>query len=117
MHPLHFLLDLTPESRTTLFEQLAILIIIVVVGGIFIMMLRRKLTAQNVDEGDQGFSLSDLRKMRDRGEITPEEYEATRARVITSVKASFDKKPGAKRGRSGNDPGPDAEQTGHEEGG
>jgi hypothetical protein len=35
---------------------------------------------------DTGFSLSDLRAMRDRGEITPEEYEQTRARVIAKVK-------------------------------
>jgi uncharacterized membrane protein len=66
----------------------AILIGIVFVGSLFIMLLRRRLKDPALSTGaDAGFSLSDLREMRDRGEITIEEYEQTRARVIAKVKA------------------------------
>jgi hypothetical protein len=34
-----------------------------------------------------------LRAMRDRGEITPEEYEQTRANVIAKVKKKADEQP------------------------
>ena len=46
-------------------------------------------------------SLSELRAMRDRGEITPEEYERTRTHVIAKVKASFDRPKKNKNGPSG----------------
>ena len=77
----------------------AILIGIVFLGSIFIMLLRRRLKDPALPTGaDAGFSLSDLREMRDRGEITPEEYEQTRARVIAKVKALVKEppKPGPK---------------------
>jgi hypothetical protein len=64
-----------------------ILIGVIVVGGAAIMLIRRKLRDSAASSSaDTGFSLSDLRAMRDRGEITSEEYEQTRARVIAKVK-------------------------------
>jgi len=66
----------------------AILIGVVFVGSVFIMLLRRRLKDAASSAGaDAGFSLSELRAMRDREEITPEEYEQTRAKVIAKVKA------------------------------
>jgi len=51
-----------------------ILIVLIIIGGGVIMMIRRKLRDAAAGSGaDAGFSLSDLRAMRDRGEITPEE--------------------------------------------
>jgi hypothetical protein len=70
----------------------AILIVVVVIGSVFIMILRRRMNAAHSSAQDAGFSLSDLRAMRDRGEITPEEYEQTRARVIAKVKSQAAKK-------------------------
>lgn len=60
---------------------------VIIIGGAAIMLIRRKLrdSAAN-SNSDPGFSLSDLRAMRDRGEITSDEYEQTRARVIAKVK-------------------------------
>ena len=85
------LADLTPQNRNSLLVALAILMLLVVAGGFGILMIRRRLNAE--DDADAsasvGFSLSDLRAMRDRGEITAEEYEITKARVIEKVKSSL----------------------------
>ena len=67
---------------------LAILMVVVLIGGSGIMWLRHRMTKKDAEtsSGDTGFSLSDLRAMRDRGEITPEEFEVTRAKLIAKVK-------------------------------
>lgn len=76
------------DTRMKLFYELAILMAIVIVGGVFLLIMRRKLTTPMSAGQDVGFSLSSLREMRDRGEITPEEYEATRAKVIAKTKSA-----------------------------
>jgi hypothetical protein len=85
------LADLTPENRDKMLLALGILMVLVVVGGFGILMIRRRLNAQDDPASSEsvGFSLSDLRAMRDRGEITPEEYEITKARVIDKVKSGL----------------------------
>jgi hypothetical protein len=89
----HFwiLADLTPQNRNNLLTALAILMLLVVVGGFAILMVRRRLNAEDDPASSEsvGFSLSDLRAMRDRGEITAQEYEITKARVIDKVKANM----------------------------
>ena len=65
-----------------------VVIILVTSGGFGLIAYVRRYMLSRAREAkyDTGFSLSDLRAMRDRGEITPEEYEQTRARVISKVK-------------------------------
>ena len=66
------------------------LIIVVILGFSGIAYIKRKLRGGGEASGpNSGFSLSELRAMRDRGEITSEEYEQTRARVIEKVKGKF----------------------------
>jgi hypothetical protein len=91
MSGLWMLADLTPESRNKLLVALSIMMVLVVVGGFGILLIRRRLNAPEDSDASAsvGFSLSELREMRDRGEITPEEYEITRARVIDKVKSSL----------------------------
>jgi uncharacterized membrane protein len=73
----------------------AILIVIVIVGFIAIVLMRKYLWKSDAaGEYDTGFSLSDLREMRDRGEITSQEYEQTRARIIAKVKGAGSAKKG-----------------------
>ncbi len=75
------------KVESEVFTWGVILILLIVVGGAVIMMIRRRLRDAAANAGaDAGFSLSDLRAMRDRGEITSDEYEQTRARVIAKVK-------------------------------
>ncbi len=76
----------------------AVLIGLVTVGSVIIMFLRRRLKAGASPVQGAGFSLSELRAMRDRGEITPEEYEQTRTRVIAAVKKESREYPKPKRG-------------------
>src|SRR5690348_15499986 len=64
-----------------------LLILVILVGAAGILLVRRWMRGgDSGGQPDAGFSLSDLRAMRDRGEITSEEYEQTRARVIAKVK-------------------------------
>lgn len=93
-----YLLELSSMSEAgqrKLLIWLSVLMAVVIVGGFGLMWLRRKIHQLHdsgaSSESDAGFSLSSLRDMRDRGEITPEEYEVTRARVIARVKAAADK--------------------------
>ena len=81
--------ELTPQDRQALMVWGCILMGVVVAGSFVIMMIKRRLKDGDVPTtADAGFSLSELRAMRDRGEITPDEYEQTRARVIAKVKAN-----------------------------
>lgn len=76
-----------PASQIDVLLWGGILIGVILVGSVVIMLLRRRINDPSATTSqDVGFSLSDLRDMRDRGEITPEEYEATRAKVIAKVK-------------------------------
>lgn len=64
-----------------------ILILIVLAGFFVIMAVRRRFAESGRHAAqDPGFSLSSLRELRDRGELTPEEYDRMRARVIAKVK-------------------------------
>jgi hypothetical protein len=82
------LAQITPEHRNSVLLALGILLVVVIIGGIAILIFRRHVTGQSPTDrpSDGGFLLSDLRKMRDNGEITPEEYERTRARVVAKLK-------------------------------
>ena len=81
------------SSRDSAILWLSVILVVAVLGFALIMLLRRWLKEPLVSGGsDTGFSLSELRAMRDRGEITPEEYEQTRAKVIAKVKQAADRK-------------------------
>jgi hypothetical protein len=84
----------TPADRMKLLVALAILLGLVIVGGVIILMIRRRITADDEDASgtvNAGFSLADLRDMVDRGEMTKEEYEKTRQRIISKVREGADK--------------------------
>jgi uncharacterized membrane protein len=63
-----------------------VIMAVAVVGFVTIMIFKRFWKRREGDTHEAGFSLADLRAMRDRGEITPEEFEQTRANVIAKVK-------------------------------
>jgi hypothetical protein len=86
-------LDLAEANLTRAEQQVlfwgVVLMGVVVAGVLVILMLKRMLRQEEGPAtADAGFSLSELRAMRDRGEITPEEYEQTRSRVIAKVKSN-----------------------------
>src|ERR1043165_6860197 len=83
--------DFTPEQRQQILFWGFIIMGIAIVGFVAIMIFRRRMMAAEEGEQHPGFSLAELRAMRDRGEITSEEYEQTKARVIAKVKANLNK--------------------------
>jgi hypothetical protein len=84
------------QTQTLHWSAIILAVAVVGFGGIWIFKHFWKKSEGQAQEG--GFSLSDLRAMRDRGEITPEEYEQTRANVIAKVKKKAEEKPKPKRG-------------------
>tara|TARA_X000000368_G_scaffold315174_1_gene252686 strand:+ start:43 stop:273 length:231 start_codon:yes stop_codon:yes gene_type:complete len=59
-----------------------LLIAFAVIGGVVIMMIRRNLRSKSSTTST--FTLGDLRKFRDEGKISQEEYEKARQLIIDS---------------------------------
>ena len=58
-----------------------ILVGIVIVGWLLLVLIRR--SARDDDSGlDDGFTLGQLRKMRERGELSDEEFEQARSVIL-----------------------------------
>ena len=79
------------QAADQLFVQIlpwiGILAILIILGGGIAVWLRKRM-AVNADDSSAGFILADLREMRDRGDISPEEFENAKARMITSMSAA-----------------------------
>ncbi len=95
--------ELLPANRDRLLMWGGVIMAVAVVGCVAIMFLRRRMLAQQDSANVPGFSLAELRAMRDRGEITPEEYEQTRAHVIEKVKAKMNEPPKPKKTKGNDD--------------
>lgn len=65
------------KSVVPLWIMLGVLIVIVVAMGIAMLMIRRRLLEKEGAAGQEGL-MAGLREMRNRGEISPEEYDAAR---------------------------------------
>jgi hypothetical protein len=53
-----------------------------IAGGIAVVWASRRWLRSDADASAEPFTLQDLREMRERGEITPQEYDAMRAMII-----------------------------------
>lgn len=73
------------------------LIITVVVMGLIVVWIRGRMLAKDGPQNQEGL-LSGLRSMRDRGEITPEEYDA--ARLSMAAKMAGVSRPQAGAGKT-----------------
>ena len=64
---------------------LGILVVIILLGGGLALFLRRRFAT--IREGvTPGFTLADLRRMRDSGEISEEEFTTAKSRMLQSMK-------------------------------
>ena len=70
-----------------------VLILIVVAAFYGVMRLRRWMKEDDMPPGGNGFSLSDLRQMHRRGEMTDEEFEKAKAQMLAGVKSMASKMP------------------------
>ena len=68
---------------------LGILIVITVVGGLIVLAIRKRILSKSSDAADEASLMDSLRAMRDRGEMTPEEFEATRRAMIERVRGTL----------------------------
>lgn len=84
------LAELTPEQSKNAVVGSIILIVIVLVlfGGVF--FYRKWLNAEETTS-NEGFTLSDLRRLHKEGKMSTEEFEKAKAVLIGSLKASADK--------------------------
>lgn len=62
------------------------LIVVVILGFVLVSWVRNRLTS-NEGSTAVGFTLSDLRKLHESGQMTDEEYERARAQIIAVAKA------------------------------
>ncbi len=85
--------DYLTDMQTKTFFWGGIIMAVAVVGFVGIMIFKRIWKRREAESQEAGFSLADLRAMRDRGEITPQEYEQTRANVIAKVKKKAQEPP------------------------
>lgn len=65
---------------------LGILIVITVVAGLVVLAVRKRILSKSTDGSDEGSLMDSLRGMRDRGEMTSEEFEATRRAMIERLR-------------------------------
>lgn len=75
--------DLTP-----LLVWIAVLIAIAIVGGVVLLAIRRRLFAPPPTRHESlGGLMDDLRAMHARGDLSDEEYEATRRRMVDAARS------------------------------
>ncbi len=67
------------------FVWVGLLILVTIGGGLAILFVRRRLLAKESAADTSAGLMQSLRAMRDRGEISPEEYEATRKAMAGKV--------------------------------
>lgn len=68
---------------------LGVLLVVTLAGGMGIMWLRRRLLAKEAPTAG-GFDLHSLRQLRDRGDLSPAEYENLKELVIGQARARPD---------------------------
>ena len=83
-----------------------ILIVLLVIGAAAVMRLRRWLKEDDAPSGGIGFTLSDLRQLHKEGQMTDEEFERARAKMVAAGRAMAAKMPHplARPGQPGESP-------------
>jgi hypothetical protein len=71
-------------SFSELLPAIILLLAFAIVGSVLILALRRKL--KEPTSATIAFTLGDLRKLRDQGDISAEEYDRAKDSIIQSVK-------------------------------
>ena len=75
-------------AASDLFTQIApwlgALVVVAVVGGFIISAARRYLTNKSSDHASSGFTLADLRRLKESGEMDQAQYERAKAALMNS---------------------------------
>lgn len=76
----------SPASVKRMLIPIGGLIVLALIGGVAVLLARRRMLAKDAAVADQGGLLDDLRKMRDTGQISPEEFDAARKSIAAKLK-------------------------------
>ena len=106
------------DAGVGLFESVlfvsAILVVVILVGGVIAMFARRRYRSP-ADDSTIGFTLEDLRRMQERGELSLDEFQNARDKMFSKVRGTDDHRPSSTESRvSGRIPPPRANQDGVE---
>jgi hypothetical protein len=94
------------EARGRVVLLVGALIALCLIAGAAILIVRRKMFATDHAAADQGSLLDQLRGMRDRGEISPAEFDQAKAAMHAKMRASIaDGLPRPGLGRATQNPG------------
>ena len=86
-----------PKSGvTTGFLAVGGLILFALVGGLLAVRARKKLLGKDDASQSSGLLLDDMRAMLKRGEISPEEFEATKRTLSARMRAASPREPDRK---------------------
>jgi len=67
----------------------AVMIVIILVGGLVVFQLRKRLLESEGGGNDDPFGLQELRDLKKSGQISEQEYQTLRAKVIDQVKGAL----------------------------
>lgn len=79
----------TAAGMTRILVPVGGLMVLAVVGGMGVMAVRRWLLAKDTAATDQGGLLDDLRRMRNTGQISAEEFDAAKQAIVSKLKAGL----------------------------
>ena len=84
-----------------LLPWLAGLLGVALAGGVLMLWTRRMAVGRDARGRREGFELDDLRSLMERGEISAEEYDRARRRMVDRARAGAPPRgePGASRGK------------------
>lgn len=65
----------------------ALLVVIVIVSFVFILQLKKRLMQDDEPQRGTGFTLADLRELQRSGQMSPEEFEKAKSKIVASAQA------------------------------
>ena len=77
-----------------------LLVALILVGWVTVWQVRRRLTRPDETSG-AGFTLSDLRQLHKAGQMTDEEFERAKTRVVDAARRSAERDRAAAAGTAG----------------
>jgi hypothetical protein len=99
LHPLHFLLDqeLTQHQWVQLLFGLGIVLVVLLIGFVVVTQVKRRM--QKLDEpAGSGFSLSDLRRLHREGQMSAEEFEKAKVKVVEAARRAAEREEARRQG-------------------
>ncbi len=75
------------EDARWILVSCAILALLIIVGGLGVWYYRKRVLFSDTSSAGSIWNFDDLRRMRERGELSEEEYQSLRAALIGSFQA------------------------------